>query len=139
MKQPWAWAAAAGHKRIENRSWAPPDDLLGGQFAIHAGGKVDADAVSALARDFSLRPGANELVVGAVVAIATLDEVLVMSEDSWFEQGGYGWRLRDVLRLRYPIPCPGRLSLWSLPNAVERAAVAQTDQMRMSERRANRS
>lgn len=38
--QPWASLIVHGFKRIENRTWAPPADLVGTTIAIHAGKKV---------------------------------------------------------------------------------------------------
>lgn len=35
--QPWATLIAAGIKRYETRSWAPPAEAIGGELAIHAG------------------------------------------------------------------------------------------------------
>ena len=37
LHQPWASLIASGAKRIETRSWKPPDSLIGTEIAIHAG------------------------------------------------------------------------------------------------------
>ncbi|MEV4212644.1 DUF4326 domain-containing protein [Micromonospora sp. NPDC049662] len=37
VQQPWAWAIAYAGKRVENRTWAPPEAAIGHLLAIHAG------------------------------------------------------------------------------------------------------
>lgn len=67
IQQPWAWAVAAGHKTIENRSrcvWSP------GRLAVHAGGRWSARG----AHDERL---ARALLVGAVPSEDTDLEYLV--------------------------------------------------------------
>jgi len=49
--QPWSWAIAHAGKRVENRTWAPPASVIGQRVAIHAGLKLDDEAVERLARD----------------------------------------------------------------------------------------
>lgn len=39
--QPWASLIAHGHKPLENRNWAPPRNLFGRRFGIHAGKTID--------------------------------------------------------------------------------------------------
>lgn len=39
--QPWAWAISDYTKRIENRTWAPPNWRKGQTMAIHAGATID--------------------------------------------------------------------------------------------------
>lgn len=47
--QPWAWAIAHAGKDVENRTWAPPEHLIGSDLAIHAGAKpCDEDALYGL-------------------------------------------------------------------------------------------
>lgn len=46
--QPWAWAItipAPWGKDVENRAWPPPESAIGEPLAIHAGQKVDRDAI----------------------------------------------------------------------------------------------
>ena len=35
LRHPWVWAVAHLGKRIENRTWEPPEDLIGKHIAIH--------------------------------------------------------------------------------------------------------
>ena len=36
MRQPWPWAILHAGKRIENRTWAPPVEMIGQRFLLHA-------------------------------------------------------------------------------------------------------
>ena len=49
--RPWAAAIAHGTKRIENRTWVPPRSMFGQDIAIHAGQRLDADAIEDVAAD----------------------------------------------------------------------------------------
>lgn len=84
--QPWAWAISVGEKIVENRDWAPPPQLIGRHFAVHAGKTVDRAAYEAWGKQLAARPRhalwtgrtvprlpePHELVLGAVVAVARL-------------------------------------------------------------------
>lgn len=87
---------------------------------------------------------------GAVVGVATLDRVIGPLEGSvfyderidgvpaatiaswgldpdglrWFV-GRFGWVFRDRMHLAEPVPCAGAQGLWTLPNDIERAVLAQ--------------
>jgi hypothetical protein len=142
--QPWASAVATRRKPIENRSWAPPRNLIGQPFALHAGKHWDDRATLICGID----PRASDLlpidddileIRGAVIGIATIDRVIVpdaaLGTDEhvdaltdlqrlWYS-GSYGWVLRDVVRLPEPVHCRGFRNLWTLPLAIEAAVVAQ--------------
>jgi hypothetical protein len=45
LHRPWAWAIAAGHKRVENRTWRPPSFILRQRIAIHAGKTFDEEGL----------------------------------------------------------------------------------------------
>lgn len=76
--QPWATAVAHLGKPVENRTWAPPSALLGKALAIHAGKRVDKEALAELFEQMrdGVIPRRPELLstkvmpVGAVVAVA---------------------------------------------------------------------
>lgn len=145
LKQPWAWAVACAGKDVENRSWRPPDSLLGQRIAIHAGLSFDHDgdlAICHLAPPNVAIPGPADHVRGAVVAVATLagwvrgdgqfylmrgvDTFLPIasSRSPWFF-GLYGWMLIDVVALPEPVPCKGAQGLWDLPPDIEQAVLRQ--------------
>lgn len=147
LHQPWASAIIAGPKRIENRPWAPPRELLGRRFWIHAGLTYDVQgALFCEARGFraieaqtprgvilgSVRlagywtpgtTGATRLVTGdgGRPTPAQVDAALV---GGWMF-GPFGWMLLDPKPLRTPVACRGLQKLWSLPAAVRAAIEAQ--------------
>lgn len=127
LHQPWAHVVASGVKLIENRPWLPPAGLHGKIFAIHAGmtyNKPDAWTLGELTNESDPPiPERNELVFGAVIAMARLrcvtfskDEARYLLGDNqarwWF--GPYGWVLQDIVRLPRPVPCRGYQKLWRL-------------------------
>jgi len=120
--QPWAWAIAHAGKRIENRTWEPPPDVVGQTIAIHASKKLDAHGLDALADILAgttiAVPEATDLAHGAVVAIARVTGFVDRSTSRWFS-GPIGWELADVEAVD-PIPCRGAQGLWVLPPDVER-------------------
>ena len=153
LVQPMAHAIVAlpSHlcKDIENRTWLPPDSLLGQRFAIHAGlawgaarfpWPTDVPVISRADCEF-----------GCVIGVATLlgwfnaehgDEVgfAVMAEtrpnpelyrrvsnpmaNRWW-LGPVGWLLGKVQRLPEPVPCRGYQKLWNLPKLVEAKVLEQ--------------
>lgn len=131
LHAPWAHAVAWLGKDIENRSWRPPASVIGTRIAIHAGlsfPRADwmrvvtiADGLSPASRGLftpiaigvALTPKARS----ALVATAIIGEPVTTSDSPWWI-GPIGWPLIDVRRLDKPIPCKGRLGLWTLPEGV---------------------
>lgn len=120
--QPWAWAVAAGHKRIENRTWRPKRATKQ-WIAIHAAKKVDIEAVQKVAEITGEDP---ELPLGAIVGVAYLDEIVVGAsrvddldpkDRIWFT-GPFGWLFSRAIALQDPIPCRGYQSLWFLEPSI---------------------
>lgn len=115
IQQPWAWAACAGVKTVENRTQATP---YRGQIAILA--SQTKTNVNQLARDSggSLTPGFFNF--GAIIGVATLADVVEMSpdlEDNPDAVGPVCWVLKDARLLPQPIPSNGKLNLYSLTGA----------------------
>jgi hypothetical protein len=125
--QPWATLIALGHKRFETRSWGTS---YRGPIAIHAAKRQlagdDCYILDELSTAHGLKLPFNEdLPFGAVVATATLADVLLMTPDLIQEQtaleldlgnwqpGRYAWRLEDVRRLGHPQPARGSQGLWN--------------------------
>jgi hypothetical protein len=126
IQQPWAWVICYLDKRIENRDWAPPRQMIGRHIAIHAGKAFDEDGFRWLFRNKLITvpfPPASS-VRGAVIGVATLDSVITRSDDPWL-QGHFGWVLRDVQALPSPVPCRGALKLWALPEGVQVEVLSQ--------------
>lgn len=134
VQQPWAWAIVHGGKTIENRTqlWK-----YRGPLAIHAGTRLSergfhhptyedafARATSAVRHRLDVR--------GAIIGVAQLVDAHVAVPDCcdspWAEQSyeEHGGRTRrDLVHLVLedarpvdPIPCKGRLGLWTPPLAV---------------------
>ena len=125
--QPWAHFIANGEKRVENRDWRPPKDLVGGYLAIHAGKRYDKQGADWIRVEFAgvlnkVVPAHAELPQGAIVAVAVVDRVVDSADDSpgwddpWFV-GAFGWYLRDVVRIE-PVACNGAQKLWNVPERV---------------------
>ena len=85
-------------------------------------------------------------ITKAVIAVATIERRAFITRswdsDDWlcdvesrericpvaqrrFAFGPVVYMLRDVHRLPVPVPCPGKLGFWTLPDDVERAVTAQ--------------
>jgi hypothetical protein len=144
MTQPWASLVAIGENTIETRSWST---RFRGPLAIHAAKGFPADA-RALCRRQPYRAvlarhgyaSADDLPLGCVIAIATLEDVLSFDRSSTrkaregarrgvlpqheadfgdFSPGRFGFVLRDVRRLAVPVPVRGMLGVWTLPKDIE--------------------
>ena len=134
----WAWAVCHLGKRVENRTWATPNALLGKLIALHAGKAApDWDAVDLMAgcdrwqvdrlSHTYRKPGVTltaparaELVRGAIVATVRLVRCRVVSQADavGWECGPYCWDLDDLRVLTRPVPCNGALGLWRLPDVL---------------------
>lgn len=114
VKQPWAHHIARGDKRIENRSWDPPEFLYGERFAIHAGKAWDKNCLHPGPSKASVSFGAIVAVVRVVCLVRSREDAVRLDADQgkWFI-GPVGWVLEGV-RPVAPIPCPGRQKLWNL-------------------------
>lgn len=132
FSQPWLWAILHANKRIENRPWAPPIEMIGQQIALHAAKSFDADGSLFLGRlGFDDRPTAYDK--SAIVGVATIDRVITewrigthadvaklypTDQERWFF-GPFGWILSDVRAIERPIPWDGALGLWTVPPIIE--------------------
>lgn len=125
--QPWSWAVAYAGKRIENRDWRPPADIIGQRIAIHAGKTLDQGALGKLRwalRESGLAiPSDEAFARGAIEAVAVVAGWIAKAPKSeeqarWFT-GPCGWVLTNVVPLAAPVPCPGARKLWEIPAAVE--------------------
>ena len=118
VRQPWAWAIAAGIKKCENRSWGTSHR---GWFAIHSASTM-ADAVEgarcaeiAGACGGVAAPPTELLVRSAIIAVVFLEEVFAPDkalDDAWAQPGCFHWLLRDARPLKEPVQCLGQRDLW---------------------------
>jgi hypothetical protein len=123
VQQPWAWAIAAGHKDIENRSWGTD---YRGPLAIHAGKSWDRPGMqvcrSVLEELKVVEPGGQVgdrhlLAAGAIVAVVDLVGVCDDGRCRCSVWGGIGqkhWQLKNPRALAEPVPASGRLGLWDI-------------------------
>ncbi|MGW0334273.1 ASCH domain-containing protein [Streptomyces sp. NPDC003011] len=108
VRQPFAWAIVAGLKDVENRTWETPHR---GRLYIHAAGRVHRETLE-LAATFGLTLPADA-VFSAIIGHVTLDDVVTGSSSPWAMPDHRHWRLSDPQEYDPPVPCAGRLSLWS--------------------------
>lgn len=117
IRQPWAWAIAAGLKTVENRSWATK---YRGPLYVHAGAKLDPrelSACSARLRAAGLSvtpPPLSSLAAGALIAVVDLVDCGRFCDDPWADRavGVWHFKLANVRTLPEPIPVRGALGLW---------------------------
>lgn len=129
VRQPWADAIAHGGKRIENRTWPVPAKHVGARILIHAGAVADRYAV--LPAEVPSRPIGWPGTRSAVVAVATLVGSHLATGrccGPWGFPEVFHWQLADVTALTDPVPCKGRLGLWTPPADVIAAATAHTEE-----------
>ena len=125
VRQPWAWAIARGHKRVENRSWTTAHR---GHLLIHASMRVDLDAfASPLVRDSGWDPDDPVAAIGAIIAAVELTGMCAATVGApdavcdcgiWAEPGSYHWWLRSPRVLDRPVLALGRLGLWEPADAL---------------------
>ncbi len=147
--RPWPYAIfhlpAGVAKRVENRGWKPPANIIGQRIAIHAGKTWDEDgkdfigehlAYLGLLPELKKTPGHDarvkaEGIIGTAILCGVAKEfgfsaiTLVAGRlpsgpflecvQEWWS-GPYGWLLDDVRTLPEPIPCKGRQGLWNVPD-----------------------
>lgn len=152
MTQPWATLVALGENTIETRSWST---RYRGPLAIHSA-KAFPPATRALCDEEPYRsvlarggyPSAQSLPLGAVIALARLDDVIAFTRTSLrdtrdraargllptheadfgdFSPGRFGFVLRNVERLTTPIPVKGMLGLWEVPPTLLRTLMSNVD------------
>ena len=114
VKQPLAWAILFAGKNIENRSWSPK---YRGPLLIHAGAALHK---ASLPRRLPVAEPEN-YDRSAILGEVDLIDVVESSRSRWFEEGYYGWVLANPRPFATPIFCKGRLGLWTLSSAQERA------------------
>ena len=133
IHQPWAWAIVHDQKRIENREWAPPREVLGEYIAIHAGAlprtKKAHTELGNLSRQIG-GPTTDKLVFGAIIGIARVarafhaEPPLSSPHFAWWV-GPIGWELDNVFALDTPLRCRGQRKLWPVAEALHANVRAQ--------------
>jgi hypothetical protein len=123
VQQPWAWAIAAGHKDVENRTWITKHR---GPLAVHSSKTWDRQGMQAcrsVLEDMGVvRPGEQVgdrhlLHTGLVLAVVELVDVCDDRRcrcSAWGAIGMAHWKLRDARPLSSPVPATGRQGLWDI-------------------------
>lgn len=138
----WAWAIAHRGKDIENRTWRPPEYLIGKWLAIHAGKHIggrpgDTALLEGLQDllEMGEEAGAEipvfsdlipQIATSAVVAVVKVRGSIHGDAKGWYAGPetcnahgsvvpNYGWQLDNVLVLPQPVPCKGAQGLWLPP------------------------
>ncbi len=128
--QPWAWAIMAGHKRVENRTWAT---RYRGELAIHAGKSRNwmshglreiEDVLGRQVVDQLFEPLGGQLDFGTVLGIVDLIDCIPVSQatrrfpwvaDHPFADGPICWIVENPRPITEPIPAIGHQGLWNWP------------------------
>lgn len=123
VRPPWAWAIAHARKRVENRSRRT---TYRGPIAIHASKKLTQSDVRKLERILGRRLNPERFVRGAIIATASLVDVLPSKEcrNRWASSRyRYCWVLRSIRPLAEPISAKGSLGLWDLSRSCTRSQI----------------
>lgn len=123
VRPPWAWAIAHARKRVENRSRRT---TYRGPIAIHASKRLTEADVRRLERFLGKRFNPERFVRGAIIATASLVDVLPVEKcrNRW-AVGPYCWVLRDIRPLAEPIYVKGALGLWDLSRSCTRSQITK--------------
>jgi hypothetical protein len=129
IKQPWASLIAWGAKDIENRTW--PTKYTG-IIAIHASAKLDpremqdaCDMMRGFIPKFSSRRFQMEAFpAGAILGTVELAVCVITSDSPWFV-GEYGFLLKNAVKFKTPIPCKGALGFWKVSGDIVAAMRAE--------------
>ena len=122
LTQPMAWAIAAGHKPIENRTRRLVSGL-NQPICLH-GGKGYEKAWDRDIRQLlglaGLPPQSHDQgILGVVKFDRCIDFNSVAPSDPMFDcpwfSVPWGWHVAKVLAFPEPIPCPGQRGLWPVP------------------------
>lgn len=117
LKQPWATLVAEGIKKYEFRSWKTN---YRGKILIHAGAKVDKEAMKKFAGLNLTFPSKKILAEVEIVDCLFLDDELnkkIISENNIAygnkKREGYVWMLDNIKKINYEKEINGKLGLWN--------------------------
>lgn len=135
IRQPWAFAILFLGKRIENRVWHPPRQLIGQRILLHASkGCTPIEVCEAIeimvkcglstAELWNLHwPGLDKVPRGGIVGTARLAGCVTHHPSKWFV-GPYGFVLEDVVATPF-VSHPGSLGFFEVPQAVVEKAMGE--------------
>ncbi len=112
IQQPFAWAICANIKDFENRTWQTKHR---GIIVIVASGKTSR--IKEYQREAkSLKLSAEHLTVGAAIGVAEIVDIHPLNpslESNPWAFGPYCWQLANGRFFNEPIPCKGKLNLYT--------------------------
>ena len=124
IQQPWAWLILSGYKDLENRTWQTKHR---GRVLIHTGQRVDKENLEWALEMAMMTSGDHEteirkryeaeMVTGALVGFANIDECISNSDSLWFF-GPHAFKLSSPVLWSQGIPYKGRLGLFEVPYEV---------------------
>jgi hypothetical protein len=138
IRQPWAWLILNGHKTVECRNWRAPKVMEGQEFLLHTGKKVDVFAHGHLKGFFvSGIPSIKELPIGSLLGRARflhcfkyhsnyefkVEELQHLCFPDVFKPTKYGFHLKVLEVFATPIPYPGKLGFFDVPDSVIKEAL----------------
>ena len=133
FSQPWLWAVLYGGKSVENRTWAPPIEMIDQRIALHAAKSWDKAGVPFMTKMglADKMPGRFDMYTkSAIVGVATIDRIITdpkslpENQRGWFF-GPVGWILTNIIPLTQPLAATGALQLWQVPPALESEILEQ--------------
>lgn len=138
LTRPWPFAFLHG-KRVENRSWAPPRNMIGQWIALHAA-KSWSDEDRLFIKETLGGIYVPELPSGTIFALARLtgfaedegDKRLPDDQHKWFF-GPYGWLLSEYWEVSPAEPritCAGAQGLWGFDKPERAAALVALKERR---------
>ena len=111
VRQPWAFLICSGKKKCENRSW---QNSIKGRVLIHS------PALRARVAPPVSDPRVNvrSAIIGAVTIVGcyTLEAYIRTYGASEFVEGPWCFRLEDPVFFDKPIPLPGALKFFEVPD-----------------------
>jgi ASCH domain len=126
LTQPWASLITEKNMNVENRTWSTK---FRGFFAIHATKTYREEDFAYCREAFGVQWKREDLPFGAIIGFAEIVEVITAEEVSaktkkWFI-GDYGFVMRNIIKLKTPVPAKGALSFWTLDPDIFEACLKQ--------------
>ena len=124
--RPWTDAILYGGKNVENRTWKPPDAIIGERIAIHAGKYYDKHGAIWMQKEELYVPPSNAESPIGIVGVARITGYRYQDRCcSPWAFSDYHWLLDEVAPLSEPIPAPGALGLWWVKGDAERELISR--------------
>ena len=132
IRQPWARAILSGEKDCENRSWTVADAPF--WFVLHIGKAKTKNTDETLLKEAKTKPHLLEWnktqlpdsgCLVALVHVASIRRMTSVDADKPYRSGPFLWTIDRVVPFEKPIPCVGRLQLWTIPDSVWKACCRQ--------------